>query len=164
MPRLPFLEPLHARIVAAHDRQGGPTYRLLVVGHTVLAPGRDASDPWLVRVTHDGSFLPLPAPIAWPGACLEAAALLSPQDLPRVGSGLRRVLRLRRLPVSRCGFHGWSILYQLPGDVGVARVDPHDDLPHLPAFYESPLEAVDRLAFLAHRGIPSRALALLAPP
>lgn len=57
--------------------------------------------------------------------------------------------------------YGWALMYQLPGMVDAAAIDPHDEFDDLPAYYESPLELVDRAAFLAARGIPNRPIALL---
>jgi hypothetical protein len=60
--------------------------------------------------------------------------------------------------------YGWALMYQLPGMIDRAVIEPHDEFDSLPAYYESPLEIVDRTAFLADRGIPCRAIALLTRP
>jgi len=57
--------------------------------------------------------------------------------------------------------YGWALMYQLPGMLDAAAIDPHDEFDDLPAFYSSPLELVDRSAFLASKGIPNRPIALL---
>ena len=57
--------------------------------------------------------------------------------------------------------YGWALMYQLPGMLGTAAIDPHEEFDDLPAYYRSPLELVDRAAFLAARGIPNRPIALL---
>jgi hypothetical protein len=57
--------------------------------------------------------------------------------------------------------YGWALMYQLPGMLDAAAIDPHDELDDLPAFYNSPLELVDRSAFLAAKGILNRPIALL---
>jgi hypothetical protein len=57
--------------------------------------------------------------------------------------------------------YGWALMYQLPGMLDTAAIDPHEELDDLPAYYSSPLELVDRAAFLAARGIPNRPIALL---
>ena len=57
--------------------------------------------------------------------------------------------------------YGWALMYQLPGMLDAAAIDPHDELDDLPAFYNSPLELVDRAAFLASKGILNRPIALL---
>lgn len=57
--------------------------------------------------------------------------------------------------------YGWALMYQLPGMINVAAIDPHEEYDDLPAYYNSPLELVDRAAFLASKGIPSRSIALL---
>jgi hypothetical protein len=43
----------------------------------------------------------------------------------------------------------------------VGLIDPHDQFTALPAFYESPQELLDRAEFLAAKGVPSRAVALV---
>ena len=60
--------------------------------------------------------------------------------------------------------YGWALMYQLPGMIDRAVIEPHDEFDSLPAYYESPLEIVDRSAFLAAKGIPCRAIALLTRP
>ena len=57
--------------------------------------------------------------------------------------------------------YGWALMYQLPGMIDAAAIDPHDELDDLPAYYSSPLELVDRASFLAAKGIPNRPIALL---
>ena len=57
--------------------------------------------------------------------------------------------------------YGWALMYQLPGMFDTAAIDPHEEFDDLPAYYSSPLELVDRAAFLATRGIPNRPIALL---
>lgn len=57
--------------------------------------------------------------------------------------------------------YGWALMYQLPGMLDAAAIDPHEEFDDLPAFYSSPLELVDRATFLAARGIPNRPIALL---
>jgi hypothetical protein len=56
--------------------------------------------------------------------------------------------------------YGWALMYQLPGMLDTAAIDPHEEFDDLPAYYRSPLELVDRAAFLAARGIPNRPIAL----
>ena len=60
--------------------------------------------------------------------------------------------------------YGWALMYQMQGMIDRAVIDAHDEFDDLPAYYESPLELVDRSAFLAARGIPSRPIALLTRP
>lgn len=161
MPHRPAIACLPARLRTPPRDRDGDRYRLLVVGEAILCRG-DAAGPWFTRVTDDGLLLPLPPPLDRPLMTRPAAALLEPRDLPGVGRSLRRALRRPAVRDADPTFHGWALLYQLPGDRGVGRVDPHDASPNLPAFYESPLELADRQTFLARRGVPSRALALLA--
>ncbi len=47
---------------------------------------------------------------------------------------------------------------------GVALIDAHESFTDLPAFYESPLELLDRSSFLAARGISTRPIALVTRP
>jgi len=153
---------------SAAPRHAG--YRPLAIGAVVLFRPRSAAGRWVVTVSDEGLLLPrgprsLPAAIARSrslrasGIMARAAvALLAPEDVshaaPRVrGGGHPAGLR------HDC--YGWSLLYQLPGVRGMAHVDPHERFADLPAFYESPLELVDRAAHLAERGIASRPLALV---
>jgi len=156
---VPTLERVSARLLTAGG--GGSHHRLFVVGHAVLEPPADRHVAWLVRVTTDGTFLPKPAALAPAGGGRIAAALLEPRDLPLVGRQLCEALTAPPAPCRRREFYGWSLLYQLAGDVGFGRIDRADGPGDLPAFYESPLEVADRQEHLARRGIPSRALALL---
>ena len=57
--------------------------------------------------------------------------------------------------------YGWALMYQLPGMLHTAAIDPHEEFEDLPAYYRSPLELVDRAAFLASKGIPNRPIALV---
>lgn len=162
------LVPEERRRRAVTRRQG--TYRPLAVGAVVLLRPRSAGGRWVVTVSDDGLLQPrgprsLAAAIARSrglratGIMARAAiALLAPEDVPLApdaAGGLARAGSLRH------DCYGWSLLYQLPGVRGMAYVDPHERFADLPAFYESPLELIDRAAYLADRGIPSRPLALV---
>lgn len=159
----------------------GPLYRPLIAGPAILRR-EDRNGKWLVTVSTDGLLRPLV-----PGSaaavqrivaeqrrtgvlCRIGLALVSPDDLlhaaaddrggstagpwqPR-GSG-------RRL---RIDIYGWSLMIQLPGFRGIATIDANDTIDDLPAFYESPLELVDRANHLATRRIPSRPIALVTRP
>ena len=57
--------------------------------------------------------------------------------------------------------YGWAIAYRFPDSTGPALVDPHEDVPELPAFYESPVELIDRITYLETRDIATRPIALL---
>lgn len=57
--------------------------------------------------------------------------------------------------------YGWALAYRFPDSTGPALVDPDDDVPDLPAFYESPAELIDRVIHLEARGIETRPIALL---
>ena len=84
------------------------------------------------------------------------AAILSPLDITPPASPLH--LRSGHGPCTE--FYGWSLLYQ-GSWAGVGLIDPHEQLTELPAFYESPQELLDRAEFLAAKGVPSRAVALV---
>jgi len=135
-------------------------FRPLVVGPAVIRrDGPEAS--WIVRVGNDGRLLPLPpqSPGGPGGIQRVAAALVVPQDL---AGGPPTLTRLAEPSASE--FYGWALMYQLPGMRGLACVDPHEQFAELPAFYESPLELIDRNTFLSRRGIPARPLALITQP
>jgi hypothetical protein len=150
---------------------GSPRYRPLAIGLAQIRRST-AGGSWWVQVSLDGCLRPV-----WHEGLLEAGtavkpcrtaiALLAPEDLrDSVAHCLRRRPNLRgALARFRgCDIHGWCIMYQPPGLRGVAVVDAHESCDELPAFFELPLELLDRMEFLATRGIPSRALALLAEP
>jgi hypothetical protein len=100
------------------------------------------------------------------GAALATPAeLAAPADRPVVPVRSPRAAALddasgRRRPE----IYGWSLMYQLPGMRGTATIDPHEQFDDLPAFFESPLELIDRSTFLAARGIANRPIALLTRP
>lgn len=146
------------------------TYRPLAIGAAVLLRPRSAGGRWVVSVSTDGMLRPrgprwLPAAIARSrglraaGIMARAAvALVAPEDVALAQPAAGRLSTNGSL---RHDCYGWSLLYQLPDMRGMAYVDPHERFADLPAFYESPLEFVDRAAFLAERGILSRPLALV---
>jgi len=161
-------------------------YRPWIVGPAILtrppqnlpADGVEKQELWQVDVSDDGRLLPLaprlPADIqqvlefrrALGMVCRVAVSLLVPTDMPPplVGELFEpgpQAKNRSRLPVE---IYGWSLLYQLPHMRGRGVIDSHDRFCDLPAFYESPLELVDRSAFLTARGIPHRPLALLTQP
>ncbi|MFM7135701.1 MAG: hypothetical protein ACKO1M_01345 [Planctomycetota bacterium] len=145
------------------------TYRPLAIGAAVLLRPRSAGGRWVVRVSSAGLVKPrgprsLPAAVARSrslraaGIMARAAvALLAPEDVAL----LKPTGRLATAASLRHDCYGWSLLYQLPGMRGMAVIDSHERFADLPAFYDSPLEFIDRAAFLADRGIPSRPLALV---
>ena len=181
MPASPTLTRLSAMLLPAPGRSfnaggGRHRYRLLVVGPAILERPAGTVGPWRVRVTTDGTFLPrTPASPAAVEARLRrlrqsgdtirlGAAILEPRDLARVGGQFGAALHAPPSPVRRHEFYGWALLYQLPGQHGLGMIDPQDDLPDLPACFESPLELADRQEFLARRGIPTRAIAVVTQP
>jgi len=148
-----------------------PRYRPLAIGLARIRRSTTGG-PWRVQVSLDGSLRPVwhdkPAEFgAAEGRCRVAIALLAPEDLQG-----RELDRDQRRPGRRGGLarfrgrdiYGWCLMYQPPGLRGVATVDAHESCDELPAYYELPLELLDRMEFLARRGIRSRALALLAEP
>lgn len=175
----PTISRVSIRLVPEEVSRGGPrrpagrrrgTYRPLAIGAAVLLRPRSAGGRWVVTVTTDGLLQPhgprsLPAAIARSrslraaGIMARAAvALVAPEDVALAQPAAGR-LATDGSPRHDC--YGWSLLYQLPGMRGMACVDPHERFADLPAFYESPLEFVDRAVFLAERGILSRPLALV---
>jgi len=153
--------------------RGRGTYRPLAIGAAVLLRPRSAGGRWVVSVSTDGLLRPrgprsLPAAIARSrslraaGVMARAAvALVAPEDVPLAQPPAGRRAAAGDL---RHDCYGWSLLYQLPGMRGMACVDPHERFADLPAFYESPLELIDRSMFLAGKGIPSRPIALITQP
>jgi len=177
----PATQPRQARVGSRRT-----LYRPWIVGPAILtrppqktpADGGEMEGLWQVDVSDDGRLLPLaprlPADIqqvldfrrALGLVCRVAVSLLVPTDMPPPLLGELfepgpQAKNRSRFPVE---IYGWSLLYQLPHMHGRAVIEPHDRFCDLPAFYESPLELVDRSAFLTARGIPHRPLALLTQP
>lgn len=159
----------------------GQLYRPLIAGPAILRRV-DGAGPWQVTVSVDGLLRPL---VPGSGAavrrlmvrqrrsgvlCRIGLALVSPEDLLRAASCNRgddaHARSQARDPARRLRMeiYGWSLMIQLPGIRGIATVDAHDTIDDLPAFYESPLELVDRANHLAARGIPSRPIAVVTQP
>lgn len=176
MDRRPVLTAALARRVAEmplSSSQRGLRSRLgvhrpLVVGPAILLGPDGGSPRWRVHVSTDGRLVPL-GPRGAGGVacrlrslrasgatCRPAAALLSAHDVEPPFTPF--LFRRGRGPCAE--FYGWSLLYQ-GRSAGVGLIDPHDRFPELPAFYESAQELLDRAAFLAARGVASRAVALL---
>jgi hypothetical protein len=158
-------EPLDVIDFLLRSPQGGlrsTRYRPLVIGPAWL--GRRTLDGrWLVPVSTDGRLRPLAARPRRPAGCraLLTWALLTPEDADlglrwrrrtRDGSGRRR---------HDGELLGWCLLYQPRGIHGWALVDGGPPESGLPAIFELPGELLDRIAFLAARGIRSRPLALV---
>ncbi len=149
------------------SRRTRPTHRPLIVGAAILERPRGSRGPWYSLVSRDGRLLPI-APKSQEGVlqrvrevedagfdCRVTAALLAPGDLvPAV------TWQSNRRPTG-IEFYGWALLYQLPAARGIACVDAHDEFDELPAFYESPLELLDRAAYLAERGVATRPLVVV---
>ena len=179
--------PTGSGIPTPHHRRR-TLYRPWVVGPAILSRSPHALAPdgrpglWQVDVSDDGRLLPLaPGSLAdiqqvvefrrsLGVACRVAASLLVPTDMPPTGdepafpparASVSRRQRQPRLPVE---IYGWALLYQLPQMRHQGVIDPHETFADLPAFYESPVELVDRSVFLSARGILHRPLALLTFP
>lgn len=145
-------------------------YRPLAIGRAVLTQSVQGS-PWWVQVLLDGTLRPcssrMPLPPHSTSRTREAVVLISPEDI-------RGPVRRRAAGTSRqrgglgqltgSGIYGWCLMYQPPGMHGIAIIDAHESCDELPAYFELPLELLDRAEFLARRGIRSRPLALLAQP
>lgn len=58
--------------------------------------------------------------------------------------------------------YGFCVLYVHPEGDGKWVVDAHEELAGLPAYYEMPEEAMDRVSYLRERGVPARMLTLVA--
>lgn len=147
--------------------------RPLVLGPAILTRPAASRGPWAADLADDARLAPhAPASradvrriIAMHEACGRscrlALALATPADA--AAHATTRTLAsdhdagFTALP-EICG---WALLYQLPGMCGTGLVDPHDEHPDLPAFYECPLEFLDRSAYLASKGIRHRPLALV---
>lgn len=145
-----------------------PWYRPLAIGRALLRRST-AGGPWWLPVSLDGGLRPLrsstPPTPSPPLRQREAVVLVSPDDITgpvrRCASGRSRHGRgLGQLMGS--DIYGWCLLYQPPGMHGVGLVDAHESCEELPAYFELPLELLDRADFLGQRGIRSRPLALLA--
>ncbi|NBV44740.1 MAG: hypothetical protein EBR86_03665 [Planctomycetia bacterium] len=150
-------------------------YRPLILGPVLLVQSARGG-PWVVEVKDDRRLLPA-IQTGWDAVgtqvarrralglnCRAAAALMVPEDAGeavrhRPPTGCRGSLFRRR--TSPLEMYGWSLLIQPRGIHGAAHVDPHDEFPDLPAFFKLPRELLDRVEFLASRGIASRPLALV---
>lgn len=161
------------RLVSETRKRLRPLFAGLAILHREGHPGA----AWTIDVSDDGGLFPhAPASPedlervvglhrALGRQCRVGAALATPADL-----AANECPRQRRTagPASerhqRPEIYGWSLMYQLPGMRGTATIDPHDRFDDLPAFFESPLELIDRSVFLAARGIPNRPIAVLTRP
>lgn len=176
----------------AEGSSRGPLYRPLAIGPAILwrRLGRVGTrSPWEVDVHGDFGLEPatprravdVERIVEWRRAegqqCRIALALVCGDDVLAPDDPTEGATASAEPCPQRSGFawgrfrrgaaidiYGWSLLALLPGEEGRAVVDPHDTIPDLPAWYESPLEVADRAAFLASRGIRSRPLALVTRP
>jgi hypothetical protein len=151
-------------------RSGQRVYRPLVIRPAILFRPAGSDDSWHVDVEGD---LLLPAcPSTEQGivdvvrfhetfgrTCRIAVALALPADGRSAGLGRFTESRRRRIDM-----FGWAIMIQRPGMTGTAVVDRHEHRATLPAFYECPLQLLDRSEFLTSRGIRHRPLAVVVRP
>jgi hypothetical protein len=159
---------LPLRLLPSGDDQA--CYRPLAIGRAVLTQSVQGG-PWWLQVSLDGTLRPrgsrMPLPSHSTSRTREAVVLISPEDF-------RVPVRRRAAGTSRhrdglgqltgSGIYGWCLMYQPPGMHGIAIIDAHESCDELPAYFELPLELLDRAEFLTRRGIRSRPLALLAQP
>lgn len=161
-------------------REGAPErYRPILVGPAILVRAerpRGVAGSWRMMV-HPGSRL-VPVVTAAARRFARTVRLLSEQGIVhRIGAAIAtpfdfdggtRATAAERLldavggPGLERTIYGWSLAYRLPGGDGPATIDPHDEIPGLPAFYESPWELLDRVHHLEDRGVATRPIALLA--
>lgn len=151
-------------------------YRPLVVGAAILREPLERGDPWRVTLEAGPAVRPR-APASRAAlhaqvgalrmagvACRVAAALVAPEDVVSAPRALDGEPGMRRHDRCRSEFYGWSLLYHVPGMPRIGFVEPHHTFRHLPSFFDSPLELLERSEFLARRGVRSRPLALLTQP
>ena len=172
---LPEITATRARLVSAEPRFADPSrgrrvFRPLVIRPAILVRPSGTQGSWRVDV-EDGLLLPACPPTVREimavvryhesvgRTCRLTAALALPVDSR--DAALRRFAGTRRPCLD---MFGWAITYQLPGTTGTAVVDGHEYLAPLPAFYECPLQLIDRSEFLTARGIRHRPLAIVVRP
>ena len=172
--------PAQTHLVRLLARQcGGMQRRILrplVLGPAILTRQAKAGGPWRVDLADDQALIPhdpgswhsLRRVIALHEALGHTARVALVLASPRDAGGRRRRATIdesprgARPPVPE--IYGWSIMVRPPHSRFEAFVDPHDEHPDLPAFYESPLELLDRTAFLAAKHVSHRVLALITRP
>lgn len=160
-------------------------FRPLMAGLAILYRRVGSRAVWTIDIADDDRLIPhAPRSVrrlervvqlhrALGKECRVAAALAStsdirpqepaahqPVDQPAALGMHRGDRRNGRMPE----IYGWAIIYQLPGMRGTALVDAHEQFADLPAFYESPLELIDRMDFLSSKGVPHRPIALVTRP
>lgn len=148
--------------------------RPVVLGPTILRRPVASRGPWHVDLAAAAGLTPhIPASRAdvrrivtmheaCGRVCRLTLALAVPGDAGARAAASATVSHHDDGSVALPDIYGWALLYQLPGDHrGTALVDPHDEHPDLPAFYECPLEFLDRAAYLTSKGIAHRPLALV---
>lgn len=185
MPRRPESDPAPLHEARFRLLGGDPSpRRTIVIGPAILLQSGDLRGPWTLSVAAVGSLEPI-APrcprrlsrtvsrFARHGVrCRLASAIAIPVDFTRQGwahgplPGEGRFTGRSEgiVPCRSAGprmIYGWSLAYRFPDSNGPALVDPHEDVPDLPAFYESAVELIDRAFHLEARGIETRPIAIL---
>lgn len=141
-------------------------YRPIVVGPAILEQLPELKLKWKVDLVDETTLRP-----RQPGRVIRqraarrrlGLALIVPEDLPSAAGSPERPPVLRP-GAPRAEMYGWSLAYRLPDGPRWATIDPHEEFDDLPAYYESPLELLDRATFLRERGIRSRPFALITQP
>lgn len=156
-----------AHIQQARFRLFGSGQRLsrrsIVLGPAILVRPDAGRGPWTVSISED---IPLDSLARRGEHHRMAAAIAVPADFRRrrfavAGRPATAGSHGGGRPNIHRTIYGWALAYRFPDSTGPALVDPDDDVPDLPAFYESPAELIDRVTYLEARGIETRPIALL---
>ena len=174
-------DPVHEARFRLFGSGGRGSRRSIVLSPAMLERSADAG-PWTLAVRDDGTLDPIPplesCRMSWGAARCRphrrlVYALAVPGDfqrrrIPMAGhlleDGRTGGRNSRRSSTVLRTIYGWAIAYRFPESTGPALVDPHEDVPELPAFYESPVELIDRIIHLEARDIATRPIALLVRP
>ena len=174
-------DPVHEARFRLFGSGGHGSRRSIVLSPAMLERSADTGS-WTLAVRDGGTLEPIPPldsrRMSWVGTRCRAHsrfvfALAVPDDfqrrrIPMAGhllkGGRTRGRNSRRSSTVLRTIYGWAIAYRFPDSNGPALVDPHEDVPELPAFYESPVELIDRIIHLEARDIATRPIALLVHP
>jgi hypothetical protein len=157
------------RLLGSHEHA---RRRSIVLGPAILVRPVGVRGPWTLSVSEEGPLEPVfprcPERLSRTIVSLArdglqhrmATAIAVPGDFQRRRVPMDGRLLHGRTTVSRT-IYGWALAYRFPDSTGPALVDPHDEVPDLPAFYDSATELLDRVGYLEARGIETRPIALL---